>query len=220
MAQEMRLFQVGGCVRDELLGLSAKDIDFAVEAASFEVMKEEMSRRGFIVFQARPEFLTLRAKFPGGKLVADFVLCRTESGFTDSRHPDRVERASIRADLERRDFTVNAIAKCVESGEIIDPHGGQEDLRNKRLRAVGCAKTRLREDALRCLRALRFSVTIGLEIDPDLWEAFTIPDLPLLLESVSVDRKREELGKAFSADSLMAMRSTSEASPALAGCHL
>lgn len=211
----MKLFQVGGCVRDELLGVPSKDIDFAVEAPSFMAMKEEMISRGFGVFQESPQFFTIRAKFPDSKLVADFVMCRKESGFSNGRHPDQVEAGTIHDDLARRDFTVNAIAKCVESGELIDPHNGVQDLKDKQLRAVGKAQERFREDALRCLRALRFSITKELEIHPEVWRAFDLPELPSLLSSVSVERKREELGKAFAADSLRAMRLLMALPPAL-----
>jgi tRNA nucleotidyltransferase (CCA-adding enzyme) len=211
----MKLFEVGGCVRDELLGMPSKDIDFAVEAPSFMAMREEMIRRGFSIFQESPQFLTIRAKFPNQRLVADFVLCRKESGFSNGRHPDHVEPGTIYDDLARRDFTINAIAKCVESGTIIDPHNGVQDLKNKQLRAVGNAQERFSEDALRCLRALRFSITKDLEIHPEVWRAFDLPELPSLLSSVSVERKREELGKAFAADSLRAMRLLMGLSPAL-----
>lgn len=201
----MRLFEVGGCVRDALLGVESKDIDFAAEVSSFSAMKQEMQSQGFRIFQESPEHFTIRAKFPEGKLVADFVMCRKEFG--DRRHPDHVEPGTILEDLARRDFTVNAIAKCQETGKIIDPHNGIADLEARVLRAVGNAEDRFCEDALRCLRALRFSITKELEIHPDIWEAFKNPKLPVLMkEKVSASRKREELGKAFKADSLQAMR--------------
>lgn len=202
----IKLFEVGGCVRDEILGVPSKDIDFAAEAPSFAAMKEEMAIQGFRIFQESPQFFTIRAKFPDKPLVADFVLCRKEEGFSNGRHPDKVEAGTILDDLARRDFTVNAIAKDVDSGELIDPHGGIRDLGAKKLRAVGNAEERFREDALRCLRALRFAITKQLEIDAAIWRAFDLPELPPLLGAVSVERKREELGKAFAANSLEAMR--------------
>lgn len=138
-------------------------------------------------------------------MVADFVLCRKESGSTDSRHPDLVEPGTIFDDLQRRDFTMNAIAECDETGNIIDPHGGILDLRQKLLRAVGNAEDRFNEDSLRILRAIRFSITKDLTIHTDIWQAFEKID-PRKLASVSTDRKREELNKMFAADSLKSLR--------------
>lgn len=205
----IKLFEVGGCVRDSLLRLPSKDIDYAVEAPGFEEMRQEMIQRGFKIFQENPEFFVIRAKFPDFKLVADFVLCRKESGFSDARHPDKVEAGSIFDDLARRDFTVNAIAKCVESGELIDPHGGIADLKSRTLRAVGNPEDRFNEDALRILRALRFSISKELNIHKDIWQAFNTVD-PNLLAAVSPERKREELNKMFASDSLKSVRLIAE----------
>lgn len=207
---EIRIFEVGGCVRDELLGVPSKDIDFAVEAPSFSAMKEHFQVQGFKVFLENPEFLTVRAKFPQSHpragLVADFVLCRQERGYSDARHPDEVEPGSIWDDLARRDFTVNAMARCVESGELLDPHGGQADLEARVLRCVGSAEERFSEDALRSLRALRFSITKGFQVHETVWAAFHDPALPGRLGAVSTERKREELAKAFRADTLATIR--------------
>lgn len=201
----MKLYKVGGCVRDTFLGMPSKDIDYAVEASSFDQMRQEMIDKGFNIFLETPQFLTIRAKYPNSKMVADFVLCRKESGSTDSRHPDLVEPGTIFDDLQRRDFTMNAIAECDETGNIIDPHGGILDLRQKLLRAVGNAEDRFNEDSLRILRAIRFSITKDLTIHTDIWQAFEKID-PRKLASVSTDRKREELNKMFAADSLKSLR--------------
>jgi tRNA nucleotidyltransferase/poly(A) polymerase len=115
----MRLYEVGGYVR--LRGRVVLGNFF------FEDVQSLFEEKGFRIFQSRPEFLTIRARFPDKSLVADFVIGRKEIGYTDGRHPDVVLAGSITDDLARRDFTVNAIARCVESGTLIDPHGGIQD---------------------------------------------------------------------------------------------
>lgn len=205
----IKLFEVGGCVRDSLLGIASDDIDFAVVAPSFTALQNQLKEWGCDLFQIVPEFLTIKAKFPKhlhGGIKADFVLCRKERGSSNARHPDEVEPGTLFDDLERRDFTVNAIARSLESGELFDPHGGATDLSARLLRCVGNPDERFEEDSLRVLRALRFSITKGFRIDDSIRAAFENPRLPQLLQSVSVERRREELGKAFSADSGRALR--------------
>lgn len=88
----------------------SKDLDFAVEAAGgFGEMKDTLLVLGYTIFQEREEFLTIRAC--RDNQVADYALCRTESGYSDGRHPDEVKPATIHNDLYRRDFTINAIAR-------------------------------------------------------------------------------------------------------------
>jgi tRNA nucleotidyltransferase (CCA-adding enzyme) len=214
----MEMFEVGGCVRDELLGVKSKDIDFSVVLSDwdlnpcgggvkndpFATMVRNLERQGFQIFLQSPEFLTVRARFPKGNakykgVTADFVLARKEGSYTDGRRPDKVEVGRLKDDLARRDFTVNAIAKA-RDGQLIDPFGGVLDLKLGLLRCVGNAEDRIREDALRALRALRFSVTKGFQIDSALWAVLESDWLPELLVSVSQERKREELLKMFAAD--------------------
>ena len=120
-----------------------------------------------------PEFLTIRAQVPASEAkllartkVADFVLCRKDSASGDGRRPDSVEPGTVLDDLARRDFTMNAIARDVQTGEVLDPHGGREDIKWKTLRFVGDPMTRIREDGLRVLRGLRFMITKGLRTTP------------------------------------------------------
>lgn len=205
----MKFYEVGGAVRDSLLGLTSKDIDYAVELSpeelalhpsltGFEIMVFGLREMGFGLFLETPEFLTVRAKFPRGHkhagLTADFVLCRKDSPTGDGRRPDGVEMGTILDDLARRDFTVNAIARC-EDGTLLDPHDGQGDLQARILRFVGDPMTRIREDGLRVLRALRFSVTKGLNPDGDMWLALHSDEAAEMLLWVSVERIREELEK-------------------------
>lgn len=203
----MKMYQVGGAVRDELLGVKSKDIDFTVvlephdfgmgaRLDPFTVMKFNLVQMGFEIFLETPEFLTIRARFPRGHknagLTADFVLARKESDYTDGRRPDHVEPGTLIDDLARRDFTMNAIAKD-QNGELIDPFGGIGAIRNRIIRAVGNPYDRIREDKLRLMRALRFSITKGFAIDKELFEAikFYGPDIV----DVSAERVREELTK-------------------------
>lgn len=210
----MKLYEVGGCVRDSLLGIKSKDIDYAVEAESYSSMRKSLLARGFQIFLETPQFLTIRAKFPDSNVTADFVLCRKDGHSSDGRHPDEVTPGTLYDDLSRRDFTVNAIAKEVTTGRLIDPHNGIQDLQDKILRSVGDPHQRFREDGLRVLRALRFSITKSLTIHPSLWVAILEVD-PNLLKGVSADRRREELERLFRADSLRSMRLLNELPPSL-----
>ena len=195
----MKFYQVGGCVRDSLLGIQSKDIDYAVEASSYEEMLSWIKANGK-VFLESPQHLTVRAHMQG-KQPADFVLCRKDGAYSDGRRPDSVTPGTLFDDLARRDFTVNAIAYDEETKEYIDPHGGKQDLADKLLRCVGKAEDRFREDALRMLRAIRFSITKGLRMDPELCEALIKRELIDLLDSkISADRKRDELEKCFRFD--------------------
>lgn len=213
----MEFYEVGGCVRDELLGVKSKDIDFTVvmddetmlrwfnttDADPFWAMRNELTSMGFEVFLSTPEFLTIRAKFPKGHkhsgLTADFVLARKESDYTDGRRPDKVEVGTLEDDLRRRDFTMNAIAKD-DNGNLIDLFGGQEDIKNKVVRTVGSPYQRFEEDALRILRAMRFSVTKKFWIERETRDA--MEDTISTIAGVSAERVREELTKMFNADPL------------------
>jgi tRNA nucleotidyltransferase/poly(A) polymerase len=219
----MQMYQVGGAVRDELLGVPSKDIDFTVVLSPedcspgdpgvkegkpwftphdpFIVMGRMLRHQGFEIFLETPEFLTIRARFPKGsehsRLTADFVLARKESDYTDGRRPDVVVPGTLEDDLARRDFTMNAIAKDGE-GNLIDPHGGISDIKATTIRAVGDPMERLTEDALRALRAVRFSVTKGFGIDMALEDAMeSIEVLDAIRDKISDERIAVELQKMF-----------------------
>lgn len=197
----VKLYRVGGAVRDMLLGVESKDIDYAVEASSFEEMLDWIRWRGE-VFLVKPEFCTVRAKMTGG-VAADFVLCRKDGHYSDGRHPDFVVPGTILDDLARRDFTINAMAIDDDTGEIIDPYEGRVDIKDRWLGCVGSPKERFSEDALRMLRALRFTVTRDLRLCPDIVESFGDPELlQKLIDNISAERKREELEKCFRHDTL------------------
>lgn len=201
----IRFFKVGGCIRDELLGQKSKDIDFAVEAPSFEAMRNEILNRGGKIFLETPEHFTIRANIPElGS--TDYVLCRREGPYSDGRHPDWVEVGTIFDDLARRDFTMNAIARDVRTGELLDPHNGATDIKNRIIRCVGNPEERFREDKLRVFRALRFMVTKGFRLHFDTERAaFSVCCNDRNFESVSTERIREELSKMFEVDWLEAL---------------
>lgn len=236
----MKMFEVGGCVRDEILGVRSKDIDFSVvldpseitprraksgkmiERTAFECMEDELRRRGFdLIDNARkPEHLTARGFFPDysrahlavvgnrkySKMAADFVLARKESGYTDGRRPDMVEPGTLMDDLARRDFTMNAIAKDAE-GNFIDPFNGQHDIAARLIRTVGDPFERLSEDALRAVRALRFSVTKKFIIGGE--TAFAMENeavLDSIVNKISDERIDAELSKMFRFDTMRSLR--------------
>lgn len=200
----MRMFLVGGAVRDSFLGIQSKDRDYAVEGETFQSMLanvQSMAARPQDVYEIRPEFHTIRANLPGFG-AADFVLCRKDGQYSDGRRPDSVESGTILDDLARRDFTMNAIAIDVETSKVIDPFGGRKDIEQKIIRCVGDSSTRFSEDALRLLRAIRFSVTKGFTMTNSVEAALRNSQLTDRLSSVSMERVREELEKAFRHDTL------------------
>ncbi len=155
-------------------------------------MRDSIIARCGEIFLEQEKFFTIRAKVPNLGC-ADFVLCRKESHYEDGRHPSQVSIGSLYDDMSRRDATVNALAQD-EEGNIIDYFGGLNDLNNRILRAVGDPMERFREDRLRILRFLRFSITKDFRIEPNTWwsmQAFTD------LQGVSDERVREELHKMF-----------------------
>jgi tRNA nucleotidyltransferase/poly(A) polymerase len=183
-------FQVGGSVRDELMGLKSKDIDFTVVAPSYQAMKDAIESRGYEIFMENPEFFTIRGR---GLLGAcDFVWSRTEGPYSDGRHPDWVEPASLKYDLARRDFKMNAIAKA-ESGELIDPFGGIQDIRERIISCVGNPKDRFAEDELRAIRAIRFAITKDMRLHASLIHPIETTDFT----HVSTERIFEEFHKMF-----------------------
>lgn len=199
-----KFYLVGGAVRDEILGVKSKDFDYSVEAPSYQDMVNAIIERGGQIFLETPKFFTVRAKVP--RLgAADFVLCRKERDYTDNRHPDTVEVGTLYDDLSRRDFTMNAIAKD-ENGNYVDPFNGIKDVKNGIIKCVGNPLDRFKEDALRMLRALRFSVTKRMLLDGDIHYILKDNLIVNNLLNISVERIREELYKMFMFDTFASMR--------------
>ena len=203
----MKFFKVGGCIRDDIMGIPTKDIDFAVETESFDAMRQELQARGFKIHTEKPEFLTIRCGIPKESDLfqiakdADFVMCRKDSATSDGRRPDFVEPGTILDDLARRDFTMNAIAQDMETGGLLDPHNGIGDIEARVLRFVGNPQQRIREDGLRVLRGFRFLITKNLDgAEGSTLAAMLSPLATEMLGKVSVERIREELNKMLNHD--------------------
>ncbi|MHA6259659.1 CCA tRNA nucleotidyltransferase [Sporosarcina sp. CAU 1771] len=179
---------VGGAVRDRLLHKAAKDIDIATSAEPTEV--KAVFSNTVDVGLAHGTILVVYKGHP-----IEVTTYRTEGTYTDHRRPDEVRYVkSLRNDLLRRDFTMNAIA-LTKDGELIDPHGGREDLENKRIRAVGNAEHRFQEDALRMLRAIRFASVLNFSIEEKTLQA--ICSYAEQIQHVSVERVKIEMDKLF-----------------------
>ena len=192
------------------MGRKSKDLDFAVVAPSYDDMILEIGKRGGKIYLARPEYLTVRARMfwpltnKGKEVDADFVLCRKDGFYGDGRRPDSVEIGTLEDDLARRDFTVNAIA-LTEDGQYVDPFQGLEDLKRMELRTVGHAEDRFSEDALRLLRAIRFSITHGFILSNDIRDCLHSKDMINLLDNVSEERIKDELENMFRANTYNAL---------------
>lgn len=175
---------VGGAVRDMLLGRTPGDWDVTTDALPEAVMEIFAPR-------ALPTGLQHGTVTVGEGRGVEVTTYRVDGDYLDSRHPDHVTfTRSLREDLARRDFTVNAIAMDLR-GKIADPFGGREDLEKGVLRAVGEAERRFEEDALRILRGLRFASRLGFSIEPGTDGA--IRRCAPLLGRIAPERIREEL---------------------------
>lgn len=198
----IKLYEVGGTVRDKFMGIPNKDNDFAVECDSFAEMRYYILSHGGSIYQERPQFGTIRGQYPGlGD--ADFTMCRKDGFYSDGRHPDSVMPGSILDDLARRDFTMNAIAKDLDTGEFIDPYDGRGDIEYGIIKCVGNTADRMNEDALRILRAMRFSITKNMRLHIDILDFLNPMYQPeYLLANVSRERIYEEMRKMFAASTI------------------
>lgn len=180
---------VGGFVRDALLGRACADVDIATDAPWQDVQRV-CGAAGMRTYETGVKHGTLTVVVPGSDAI-EVTTYRADGAYADARHPQDVTfLSSITEDLKRRDFTMNAMAYHPKRG-LLDPHGGQRDLRAGRLAVVGDARERFAEDALRILRACRFASQLGLAIsDADL-EAMLM--CKHLLAGVSTERITHEL---------------------------
>lgn len=211
-----KFYEVGGKVRDEILGLQSKDVDYVAvpsdvllrnytEASDmFQVLYNYLISEKFEVFLRTDDCFTIRAKFPDGhkyKGVADFVMARKEIGYVPNTRTPIVVPGTLYDDLERRDFTLNAMAKD-DDGTIIDFFGGMQDLTNRTLRTPLETEVTFNDDPLRILRGIRFAITKGFIMDRDMVDVIFDYDYETKMSVVSEQRIREELYKCFKHDTL------------------
>ena len=162
----------GGCVRDLALGRVPKDWDVATDAGP-----EEVAALFEHTVPVGAQFgISLVVLDEGDYEVARF---RRDGPYRDSRRPASIEPADARADAARRDFTINGLFYDPESGELLDYVGGQQDLDDKVIRAIGDPAARFAEDHLRLLRAVRFAARLGFTIEPETWTRFVLRSSPL-----------------------------------------
>ena len=160
----------GGCVRDQILGLTPKDYDVATNATPDEV-RQIFKSAGRATFAIGEAFGVIMVRGPRGSGNIEVATFRRDAGYSDGRRPDRVEFSTAEQDAERRDFTINGLFYDPIAGQVIDYVGGQADLERRIIRAIGDPQERFREDKLRMLRAVRFAATLDFEIAPTTLEA-------------------------------------------------
>lgn len=224
MEKLFTFYEVGGKVRDEILGLESKDVDyvavpndkllkdFDTAESMFSMLETYLRDEKFEIFLVTPDCFTIRAKFPKDHKysgVADFVMARKEIGYIPGTRTPIIKPGTLYDDLERRDFTLNALAKD-EDGTIIDYFDGLVDLKNKFLRTPLPTETTFNDDPLRILRAIRLSITKGLTIPMQMALTIGLYNYDEKMSVVSTERIREELFKCFKHDTLETLRVLNE----------
>ncbi|MCL2057094.1 MAG: CCA tRNA nucleotidyltransferase, partial [Oscillospiraceae bacterium] len=188
-----KAYLAGGCVRDSLLGKTPADWDIATNAPP------EQSLEVFAQYRTIPTGLkhgTITVIINSDSI--EITTFRIDGAYSDNRRPDSVTFTDgVREDLSRRDFTINAMAWNPAEG-LIDPYGGHIDLLEKKIRCVGDAATRFREDGLRILRGARFACTQGFSVDAPTKNAML--ELRGLLDNIAAERIAAELCKALTGD--------------------
>jgi tRNA nucleotidyltransferase/poly(A) polymerase len=218
------MYEVGGKVRDEILEIESKDVDYVavpgedllkdVNSAHsmFNILEGYLKEEGFEIFLVTSDCFTIRAKFPQGHKysgVADFVMARKEIGYIPGTRTPLVVPGTLYDDLERRDFTLNALAKD-DDGNIIDYFGGLEHLRKGYLKTPIDCKVTFDDDPLRILRAIRFCITKGFFISPYMDGVMRDYDYETKMPVVSVERIREELYKCFKHNTIETLKTLHE----------
>ncbi|MFA6074176.1 MAG: hypothetical protein WC758_08715, partial [Candidatus Woesearchaeota archaeon] len=180
------IYVVGGAVRDILTGKIVSDWDFTTNATPEEILK--IYPDGF----CDNIYGTVGLTVEGYDKPFEITTFRTEHGYSDNRRPDTVSWGkTLKEDLERRDFTINAMA--FDGNKIIDLYDGQKDLDNKIVRAVGDASERFNEDALRMMRAVRIAGELNFKIEEKTIEA--IQTNSALINKIAKERVKDELFK-------------------------
>ncbi|WP_344878895.1 CCA tRNA nucleotidyltransferase [Nonomuraea antimicrobica] len=189
-AQGHELALVGGPVRDILLGRSGNDLDLTTDAHPERVL-EIVRDWADSVWTIGIDFGTVGLR--KGNWQIEVTTYRSESYDPKSRKPDVMYGETLEADLERRDFAVNAMAVRLPGHEFVDPYGGLDDLRARLLRTPGAPERSFGDDPLRMLRAARFASQLGFAVDPRAVTAMT--EMAERIEIVSAERIRDELDK-------------------------
>lgn len=189
-----KAYLVGGAVRDMLMGKEPHDWDVTTDATPEQVMS--IFRK---VIPTGIAHGTVTVHFMKNEI--EVTTFRTESDYSDGRHPDKVEyTGNIEEDLSRRDFTINAIASYLGDGTITDPFHGRDDIKRKVIRTVGNPLERFSEDGLRPVRAVRFSAQLGFEIERETLKAISKPEILKKTSGISLERFRDELLKLMKAE--------------------
>jgi tRNA nucleotidyltransferase/poly(A) polymerase len=224
MEKLFTFYEVGGKVRDEILGLESKDIDyvavpndkllqdFDTAESMFSMLETYLRDEKFEIFLVTPDCFTIRAKFPKDHKysgVADFVMSRKEVGYIPGTRTPIVKPGTLYDDLERRDATLNALAKD-ENGTIIDYFNGLTHLKYGILRTPLDPIKTFDDDSLRIIRFIRFSITKGFTIPDDIQKVICEYDYNNKMGVVSTERIREELLKCFKFDTLKTLRTLNE----------
>jgi tRNA nucleotidyltransferase/poly(A) polymerase len=185
-------YWAGGCVRDEVLGRRPKDYDVATNAKPPEI-RELFGKTRTLPLGAAFGVITVVGPRPAGQIeVATF---RQDAAYSDGRHPDSVTFSSAREDAQRRDFTINGMFFDPVERQVIDFVGGQEDLRQGVIRAIGAPRLRFQEDKLRMLRAVRFAAVFGFAIDGETTAA--IKEMARQITVVSPERIAMEMRRVL-----------------------
>ncbi len=214
----MKIYLVGGAVRDELLGIKSNDLDYVMVLDNtsisveegFQIMYGYMKKEGYLIYSSYPEMFTIRAKFPKGhkneEQDADFVLARKEVGYVEGTRRPILELGTLEDDLGRRDFTINAMARNID-GNIIDLFGGISDLKHGILRTPKDPSITMLDDPLRLIRAIRFSITKNFTIHHSIWDIMDDYDIiEKLKQVVSKERIQTEINKCFKHDTISTLR--------------
>jgi len=181
------IYVVGGAVRDWILKKEVSDWDFATNLTP-EKMKEIFPKNSF----CENQFGTFSVIIDKDEIF-EITTYRSEEGYSDKRHPDKISWGkTLREDLERRDFTINAMALDID-GQITDLHSGREDLNNRLIKTVGNPDERFSEDALRMMRAVRIAAQVGFLIEENTFES--IQKNAHLIREIAGERVRDELFK-------------------------
>lgn len=193
-----KAYVVGGCVRDYILGKNGGDVDITTSAKPI-LIEQILTEQGIKVVETGLKHGTVTAIIDSEQY--EITTFRKDGEYEDNRHPQNVLFVDdVKEDLSRRDFTINAMAYNHSDG-IVDLFGGKEDINNKLIRAVGNPNKRFNEDALRIMRAIRFSSVLGFEIEKETKKA--VFDNKELLKNVSVERLYVELIKLLLGDNVL-----------------